>query len=87
MKDAFEVLYQKEADLARLRQEIESLAIVAPLLADEIAPGDPNWDIVDDHDKKSAQKAIPRPAGSDATGTHGRSSSAPRAGFWQSLRR
>jgi hypothetical protein len=32
MKDAFAVLEQKEADLARVRQEIESLTIVASLL-------------------------------------------------------
>jgi hypothetical protein len=32
MKDAFAVLEQKEADLARVRLEIESLTIVASLL-------------------------------------------------------
>jgi hypothetical protein len=32
MKDAYTVLEQKEADLARVRQEIESLRIVASLL-------------------------------------------------------
>ena len=32
MKDAYLVLEQKEADLARVRQEIESLRIVASLL-------------------------------------------------------
>jgi len=32
MKDAYAVLAQKEADLARVRQEIESLRIVASLL-------------------------------------------------------
>jgi len=32
MKDAFAVLEQKEADLARVRLEIESLTIVACLL-------------------------------------------------------
>ena len=32
MKDAYAVLEQKEADLARVRQEIESLRIVASLL-------------------------------------------------------
>jgi hypothetical protein len=39
MKDAFEVLQQKEVDLARVQQEVESLRIVAPLLAEEgLAP-------------------------------------------------
>jgi len=32
MKDAYGVLEQKEADLARVRREIESLRIVASLL-------------------------------------------------------
>jgi len=35
MKNAYEVLQQKETDLARVRHEIESLWIVASLLADE----------------------------------------------------
>ena len=34
MKDAYELLQQKEAELARVRKEIESLKIVAPLLSD-----------------------------------------------------
>jgi hypothetical protein len=33
MKDAYEVLQQKEADLARVRHEIESLQVVASLLS------------------------------------------------------
>lgn len=36
MKDAYDVLKQKEAELARVRHEIESLRIVASLLLDEI---------------------------------------------------
>jgi hypothetical protein len=35
MKNAYEVLYQKEADLARVRREVESLTIAASLLADD----------------------------------------------------
>jgi hypothetical protein len=35
MKDAFQVLQQKETELARVRKEIESLNIVAPLLDEE----------------------------------------------------
>ena len=35
MKDAYEVLYQKEADLVRVRQEVESLRIAASLLNDD----------------------------------------------------
>jgi hypothetical protein len=35
MKDAYEVLYKKEADLARVRREIDSLTIAARLLVDD----------------------------------------------------
>ena len=35
MKDAYDVLKQKEADLARVRHQVESLRIVAPLLVDD----------------------------------------------------
>ena len=35
MKDVFLILRQKESDLARLRIEIDSLRLVAPLLAEE----------------------------------------------------
>ena len=34
MRDAYDVLKQKEADLARVRHEVESLRIVASLLLD-----------------------------------------------------
>jgi hypothetical protein len=36
MKDVYEVLHQKEADLARVRREIESLHLVASLLSDDL---------------------------------------------------
>jgi hypothetical protein len=35
MKDAFDVLRQKEADLARVQREVESLRIVAPLVSED----------------------------------------------------
>jgi hypothetical protein len=37
MKDVYEVLQQKEADVANVRQEIQSLKLVSSLLSDEIA--------------------------------------------------
>ena len=40
MKDAYQVLKQKEAELSRVRQEIESLRIVAPLLVDDLNSND-----------------------------------------------
>jgi hypothetical protein len=36
MKDAYEVLRQKEADVARVRHEIESLKFLSSLLSDEL---------------------------------------------------
>jgi hypothetical protein len=41
MKNIYEVLREKEMDLARLRTEVDALRFVVPLLADRIAePGD-----------------------------------------------
>jgi hypothetical protein len=36
MRNAYDVLKQKEADLARVRQEVESLRIAAPLLSSDL---------------------------------------------------
>ncbi len=41
MKDIDQVSQQKEADLARIRHEIESLRMVASLLSDELNSRDP----------------------------------------------
>ena len=40
MKDAYQVLQQKEVDLSRVRKEIESLSVVARLLTDGEEPAD-----------------------------------------------
>lgn len=88
MKDAYEVLYKKEAEVARVRREIESLNMVASLLADDQlsffdAPGsDP-----DEQNKKPAEKEISLPAATAATGTGGRSTIRRRTGLWGSLKR
>jgi hypothetical protein len=37
MKDVYEVLQQKEADVANVRHEIQSLKLVSSLLSDELA--------------------------------------------------
>lgn len=37
MKNVYEVLRQKELELARLEKEVEALRVVAPLLSDESA--------------------------------------------------
>jgi len=86
MKNAYEVLYRKEADLVRVRREIESLTIAAPLLADDVssfvhldgAPAEQN--------RKPSQKAVSLPAiGTEPTGTDGEPFVWPRPGFWRSL--
>ena len=51
MKDAYDVLKQKEFDLVRVRHEVESLRIVGPLLADDL-----DSDQSDKTDLSSAEK-------------------------------
>jgi hypothetical protein len=41
MKDAYEVLQQKQMDLARVRKEIDSLNLVARLLSDDDTSDNP----------------------------------------------
>jgi hypothetical protein len=82
MKDGYEVLYQKESDLARVRKEVESLALAAQLLADDelssIEPGSPP----NGQSRKPVQKAnSPEPIG-----TESKSFVWPRSDFWGSLR-
>lgn len=84
MKNAYEVLEQKETDLACVRHEIECLRIVAALLTDEL----PSEELI----KKRASSAEETlDSGSEkATGTDGLFSSmnpAPRPGFWNTLKR
>jgi hypothetical protein len=38
MKDLYQVLRQKELDLERIRQEIEALRFVTPLLSEDAEP-------------------------------------------------
>jgi hypothetical protein len=84
MKNAYEVLEQKETDLARVRREIESLRIVAPLLSDEL----PSEELTK---KRASSTEETLDSGSEkATGTDGLFSSmnsAPRPGFWNTLKR
>jgi hypothetical protein len=79
MRNAYEVLHQKETDLARVRREIESLRIVAPLLSDEL--------LSEELTKKRARSAEEtlEPSSEKATGTDDLFSSkdpAPRPRFW-----
>lgn len=83
MKDPYEVLRQKETDLARVRREIESLRTVAALLLDEAEAQD-----LDRSHRNSNETADSLDADSEADGTDIRfSSEAPRSRFWDALKR
>jgi hypothetical protein len=47
MKDAYEVLRQKESDFARLRREIDALRVAIPLLLEQIDDVSKNRNIVE----------------------------------------
>ena len=81
MKDVNEVLQQKESELSRVRHELESLRVAAPLLSDELGP--------DEVTKKrsSAEKMFDGHPDSEATGTDALVSLTPvsRSSFWKAL--
>jgi hypothetical protein len=81
MKDPYEVLYQKEAALARVRHEIESLTMVASLLADDDLTFFDSDTAPDPQKKKPMQKATPP----EVSGTESQPFVWPRTGFWSSL--
>jgi hypothetical protein len=84
MKNAYEVLEQKEIDLGRVRQEIESLRIVASLLSDEL----PSEELTTN--RASSGEGTLDSGAEKATGTDGLFSSIntdPRPRFWNSLKR
>ncbi len=84
MKSVYEVLQEKETDLARVRHEIESLRIVASLLSDELPPEE----LTRKHAR--SEEEILDPGAEKATGTNGMFSSmdsVARPGFWNTLKR
>jgi len=85
MKNAYEVLYRKEEELARVRQEIESLKVVAPLLAQEDLSFFPPGQETETDSKKGAEK-VSSPGELAATGTDLKPAAAG-SGFWGSLKR
>lgn len=87
MKNAYEVLQQKQTDIVRLRKEIESLNIVASLLSDEHPAGDP--DQPSDESPRSLSDTISRLSDSAAANADNLFSSVgdSGSGFWGSLRR
>jgi hypothetical protein len=85
MKDAYEALKQKEADLRRVRHELESLRIVASLLVDDL-----NSDQSDKLHVGSAETSDNLHPDLEPTGTDGLFSSmiaAPRSSLWSILKR
>lgn len=88
MKDAYEVLRQKEAELDLVRKEIESLKIVEPLLSEDVSA---------DHTDESAEKSslsflnetISRLSDSAATNVDNLfpPDKDSHSGFWSSLKR
>jgi hypothetical protein len=85
MKDPNRVLQQKEADLNRVRKEIESLNIVAPLLVyeDRTPPDDRGQTSEESKKKPSASASL------EATGIDSQLSSVSPSGssFLNALRR
>jgi hypothetical protein len=93
MKDPNCVLQQKEADLARVRKEIESLNIVAPLLAyEDRTPPEDNRPRSGESKKKpsaSASDGNLLPSDSEATSTDNQLSAVSTSGssFLNALKR
>ena len=87
MKDAHELLQQKQADLDRVRKEIDSLNIVARLLSED---GTSNHPIKKPNESSTSPlgDTISRLSDSAATNVDGLFSSLEtRSGFWDSLKR
>jgi hypothetical protein len=78
MKDAYQVLRSKEIEMARLRQEIESLKAVIPLLMDSPE--------LDASERGESHDSVPEP---QETGTDGPVASGDNSGsrFWSFGRR
>ncbi len=82
MRDAYEVLYQKEADLVRVRQEVESLKITASLLSDE----DNASQIAALLLKRPSEAGVESYAENAATGTDTLFPSPRQPSFWEFLK-
>jgi hypothetical protein len=82
MKDAYEVLKQKEADLSRVSQEIESLRIVAPLLVDDLSSDSDQMPLI-------SAETTDEIFDLEDTGTDGPPSSGAtsHSAFWNALKR
>ena len=87
MKDAYELLQQKQADIARVRKEIDSLNLVAMLLADD-GPSNSPIKKPSESSASSLNDTISRRSDSAATNVDGMFASLDTgSGFWDSLKR
>jgi hypothetical protein len=84
MKDAYEVLKQKEAELDRVSHEIESLRMVASLLVDDADSEEAKDAPSIAKEKIDNPGASLEPTGSDALFS---SMATPRARVWSALKR
>jgi len=87
MQDVYEVLQQKQAELARVRKEIECLNIVAALLSDDRASDDPAPNSAESPASPLAD-TISRLSDSATTNVDNLfSSAATRSSLWKALKR
>ena len=88
MQDVYEILQQKQAELARVRKEIESLNIAASLLSDDRISDDPAPN-PDESPASALRDTISRLSDSAAMNVDNLFSSVEtsRSGFWGSLKR
>jgi hypothetical protein len=87
MQDVYEVLQQKQAELARVRKEIECLNIVAALLSDERTSDGPVTNS-DESPTSPLSGTISRLSHSAATNVDNLfSSAATRSSLWKALKR
>jgi hypothetical protein len=88
MKDAYEVLQQKQTDLARVRKEIDSLNLVARLLSDDDT-SDNAMQKPEESAPRSLSDTISRLSDSAAANVDSLFSTVEtsHSGFWGSLKR
>lgn len=82
MRDAYEVLYQKEADLVGVRQEIASLRITASLLGDE----DDTSRVAEVQPKRPLEATFESHSENAATGTDSLFPNPRQPIFWEFLK-
>jgi hypothetical protein len=77
MKNVYEVLRQKELELARLEKEVEALRVAAPLLSEDKEAGTDNKPTLTSSATQQQPIRIPQPAASAAV------PQAARAAGWE----